>query len=151
MNCFKQEKERFERFLDQHAVWILATVAQNDISARSMSIIHQESKIYFQTDTCFEKYRHIRENPHVALCCANYQVKGLAKILGHGTAEENAGLMAHYQKVHPDSYRRYSNRKNQRLIEFEPETIQIWDYINHEPYITRVNLVMQTAETLKYE
>lgn len=38
--------------------------------------------------------------------------------------------MAHYQKIHPDAYKRYANRKNQCLIEVVPEFIQIWNYIN---------------------
>ena len=151
MISFEQEKEKFERFLNQHSIWILATGSQNDISARSMSIIYYGNKIYFQTDTCFEKCTHIRENPHVALCCANYQVKGLAKILGHATDKGNAELMTHYQKVHPNSYKRYSNRKNQCLIEVVPEFIQIWDYINDDPWIAKIDLILQTAENIKYE
>ncbi len=151
MNFFEQEIERFEHFLMQHTIWILATGSRNDISARSMSIIYYGNKIYFQTDTCFEKCTHIRENPHVALCCANYQVKGLAKILGHGTDKGNADIMTHYQKVHPDSYKRYSGRMNHCLIEVVPESIQIWSYINGYPYITRIDLVQQTAEFIKYE
>jgi general stress protein 26 len=151
MSSFAQEQERFERFLDQHTVWVLATGAGSEISARSMSIIHQGLKIYFQTDTSFEKYRHISTNPNVALCCSNYQVKGYARILGHASEEANAALMSRYKEVHPGSYERYSSRESQCLIEVEPRTVQIWDYIGNEPYITRMDMVNETVVSAKYE
>ncbi len=151
MSSYAQEKERFERFLDQHIVWVLATGADSDISARNMSIMRQGLKIYFQTDTNFEKYRHISRNPNVALCCSNYQVKGYARILGHASEEANAALMSLYKEVHPGSYERYSNRETQCLIEVEPRTVQIWDYIGNEPYITVVDMVQETFVSTKYE
>jgi len=151
MNTFEKETEKFIGFLNQHTIWVLATGYNNDISARSMSIINVSNKIYFQTDINFEKSKQLQKNPHVALCCGNYQVKGHAKILGSTTDEANMSLMNHYQKIHPDSYRRYSKREGGCLIEVEPENVQIWDYINDEPYIISLNLVKQTVDIKKYE
>ncbi len=150
MKDFEREKERFERFLKEHAVWAVATGAQNDISVRSMSIINRRLKIYFQTDILFEKYKHLMNNPCIALCCANYQVKGLAEVLGPTMDETNAELMSYFKEVHPDSYRQYSRRQNSCLVEVEPESVQIWDYVNGEPYITRMNLVEKSVESTKY-
>lgn len=148
---FEQEKEKFECYLNKNHVWVLATGSQNEISARSMSIINEGLKIYFQSDIHFEKYRHIFENPNIALCCGNYQVKGTAQIMGSTTDAANTEIMAHYQRVHPSSYERYSRKKDSFLVEIEPRSVQIWDYIENEPVITRINLILKTAEIEKYE
>ncbi|MCX7773808.1 MAG: pyridoxamine 5'-phosphate oxidase family protein, partial [Clostridia bacterium] len=94
---FEQENERFEQYLSSHHIWVLATGSHDEISARSMSIITIGPKIYFQTDAGFEKTRHITENPNVALCCGNYQVKGTARILGLTIDEKNVPIMDLYK------------------------------------------------------
>jgi general stress protein 26 len=151
MNIFEEKVDEFIGFLSQHTIWVLATGFQNDISARSMSIINVNSKIYFQTDMQFEKIKQLQENPQAALCCGNYQVKGCAKILGATTDAANRELMTHYQRVHPASYKNYSMRESSCLVEVEPEKVQIWDYINGEPYITNLDLILQTVDIKKYE
>jgi general stress protein 26 len=150
MNNYEKEKEQFEQFINHHPVWIIATGSQNDISASSISILYHEAKIYFQTDINFEKIKHILANPHVALCCANYQLKGTAKILGSTIDEKNGLLMKYYQKAHPDSFRRYSKREKSCLVEVTLESIKIWDYLDGEPYITNINCVQHTESTTKY-
>jgi Pyridoxamine 5''-phosphate oxidase. len=150
MNNYEQKKERFEEFLSKHPVWIIASGSYNDITASSISVINQGVKIYFQTDYEFEKTKHIIKSPNVALCCANYQVKGKARILGPTISDKNADLMNEYQKVHPNSYKLYSCRDTSCLIEIDPVSIKIWDYIDGEPYITNVDLTLQTTECIKY-
>ena len=151
MNVFEQQRGRFIEFLNKHHIWVLATCSDNDISARNMSVISIGHKIYFQTDITFEKYKHIVNNPHVALCCENYQVKGTAKILGATADKKNAEIMNKYQRVHPSSYKHYSGRDNSCLIEINPESLKMWDYINSEPYITKVNFMNENVECYKYE
>lgn len=148
---FEQEKQRLEQFLSKNDVWALATGSGNDVSVRSVSIMHRGLKIYFQTDVNFEKSRHIRENPRVALCCINYQIKGHARIIGLTTSGANAELMELYKKAQPDAYRHYSHMKTSCLVEIDPESVQIWDYSHDEPYITRMDLIQGTAESRKYE
>ncbi len=150
MNNFELETKKFEEFLTNHPVWIIASGSHNEITASSVSVINRGSKIYFQTGYDFEKTKHITENPNIALCCANYSVKGKARILGSTTSDENAEIMKQYQKVHPDSYRRYSGRNKSCLIEIDPVSIKVWDYIDGEPYITNVNLTLETAECKRY-
>lgn len=150
MYNYEQEMERFVQFINHHPIWILATGSQNHISASSMSILYHDAKIYFQTDYNFEKTKHILANPHVALCCANYKLKGIAKILGSTIDKKNELLMKYYQKAHPDSFRRYSNREKSCLVEVTLESMKIWDYLNGEPFITDVNFVQRTESTIKY-
>lgn len=148
---YEKETERFYQFLKDHSTWVLATGVGSDISARSMSIISIGTKIYFQTDINFEKYGHLQRNPNAALCCGNYQIKGHAKILGATTDMVNAHIMNYYKEIHPDSFRRYSNKRDSCLIEIEPIKVQIWDYTDGEPYITNINLALKTIDIKKYE
>jgi general stress protein 26 len=151
MSVYEKELEKFNQFLMNHNIWVLATVAGNDISARSMSIINIGNKIYFQTDIHFEKYEHLQRNSNVALCCCNFQIKGHSKILGSTTDMVNVDIMNHYKKIHPDSYSRYSNKKASCLIEIEPTSAQIWDYLEGEPYITNIDFELKTINIKKYE
>jgi general stress protein 26 len=151
MSVYEKELEKFIQFLMSHSIWVLATGTGNEISARSMSIINIGTKIYFQTDIHFEKYEHLQRNSNVALCCGNFQIKGHSKILGSTTDIANVDIMNRYKEIHPDSYSRYSNKKTSCLIEIEPTSVQIWDYLESEPYITNINFELKTINIKKYE
>jgi len=71
---------------------VLATSANNRPTARMMSLIFIERKIYFQTDKNFIKVEQITQNPYVALCFDNVQIEGIAKALGHPLEEQNLFL-----------------------------------------------------------
>ena len=55
---------------------VLATALAEKVTARMMSVVVLEEKLYFQTDITFRKYQQIRSNPHVALCADNIQIEG---------------------------------------------------------------------------
>lgn len=73
----KVEKEVID-FITRNNKMVLATCSKNRVTARTVSIINQGLKIYFQTDIEFLKYRQIKENSNVALCQGNVQIEGQA-------------------------------------------------------------------------
>lgn len=68
---------------------VLATSSSDRMTARSVSYIVLNSKIYFQTDKTFLKYKQIIKNPNAALCIDSVQIEGSAKIKEHPFDEEN--------------------------------------------------------------
>ena len=67
------EKETFE-ILDKKKHIVLATCLNDEPTARTVSYIILDNKIYFQTDIKFDKCMQIEENNNVALCLNNYQI-----------------------------------------------------------------------------
>jgi general stress protein 26 len=151
MEEFIRAKKELWNYLDTHKIWVVATGNEEDVTASNMCILSCQEHIYFQTDRRFEKFRNISANGHIALCYGNYRMKGTAKILGPTTSKENAGIMAAYQQVHPDSYRRYSNKPEGMLIEAVPTEIKIWDYIDGKPYIAYLDLMKQQYVINEYK
>ena len=77
------------RLLDDHKILILATSANDRVTARSMSCVNIGLNIYFQTDKRFIKFDQIKQNPQVALCAGNVQIEGMAKIGNHSLDSSN--------------------------------------------------------------
>ncbi|KYH28749.1 pyridoxamine 5'-phosphate oxidase [Clostridium tepidiprofundi DSM 19306] len=113
---------------------VLATSKNNRVTARSVSCILVNSKIYFQTDKTFLKYDQIKHNPNVALCVDNFQVEGYAKIKGHPFEEKNKNFIEVFRKEHEGSFNAYSHMRNEVVIEVEPKFITAWKYENGKPF-----------------
>lgn len=85
------EKETFD-YLDKKKHIVLATSLNDEPTARTVSHIILDKKIYFQTDIKFDKCMQIEENNNVALCLENYQIEGTTKILEHPFNEKTKGF-----------------------------------------------------------
>lgn len=71
IDYYKLEKEVFEN-LDSNTHIVLATSLNDEPTARTVSHIVLDNKIYFQTDINFDKCIQIEGNSNVALCLNNY-------------------------------------------------------------------------------
>lgn len=131
---FKTLETEVIELLDKNKIWVLATSSNDRVTARSISIVNEGLRIYFQTDKNFIKYKQIVKNPNVALCYGNVQIEGTAKIKGHPLDEVNQRFVELYRKCHEGSFLRYSHLKNQVVIEIEPKLITLWKYIDSEPF-----------------
>lgn len=130
---FKELENEIVNALAKNQIWILATASGNRVTARSVSIVNEGLCCYFQTDTAFDKYQQIIANPNVALCFANIQIEGTARIRGPLLAPENEKIIELYKQAHYRSYLRYSHLKNEVLIEIQPTLITLWKYIDDQP------------------
>lgn len=79
---------------------VLGTSANNRVTARTVSTIFMNGKIYFQTDVELLKYIQLSQNPNVALCELDMQVEGTAKILGHPLEEYNQEFLNMFSQKH---------------------------------------------------
>lgn len=119
------QKETVE-FLQDNKFMILATCADHRVTARTVSIINDGLRIYFQTDRNFLKCRQIEENNLVALSTGNIQIEGKAQITGHSL--ENSFFKENYPKSHEGSFRQYSHLRDEVVVEIEPILVTFWKY-----------------------
>lgn len=123
---FKKLKLEMIEFLNENKHMVLATCADNHVTARTVSIINHDLKIFFQTDRDFVKHKQIKQNPNVALSSGNIQIEGKAQITCHPL--ENSFFRDSYQKYHKSSFENYSCLKDEVIIEVEPILITFWKY-----------------------
>jgi uncharacterized pyridoxamine 5'-phosphate oxidase family protein len=123
---FESLQQEAVEFLQANKFMILATCADHRVTARTVSIINDGLRIYFQTDRNFLKCRQIEENNPVALATGNIQIEGKAQITCHPL--ENIFFRENYQKSHEGSFRKYSHLKDEVIIEIEPTLVTFWKY-----------------------
>jgi len=140
----KLEKETFEN-LDKNKHIVLATCLNNEPTARTVSHIILDNKIYFQTDINFDKCIQIEGNSNVALCLGNYQIEGTARILEHPFNEKNKKFLDKFKIIHEKSFKEYSALEDEVVIEVKPIFITIWKYINNKPYREYLNIADKVA------
>lgn len=143
------EKETFD-YLDKKKHIVLATSLNDEPTARTVSHIILDKKIYFQTDIKFDKCMQIEENNNVALCLDNYQIEGTAKILEHPFHEKNERFLNKFKQVHENSYNEYSALEDEVVIEINPIFIKIWKYMDNKPYIEYLNITDRVATRETY-
>lgn len=125
---FKVLAEEVSDLIDRHSVMVLATCEGSRVTARSMSIIHNGLVIFFQTACDSLKFLQLSANPNVALCCANLQIEGNARDLGHPLAPQNQFFAETYSRKHPGSFHTYSLLTRNHLIEVTLRRAVVWQY-----------------------
>jgi general stress protein 26 len=113
-------------FLQTNRKMVLATCAGGRVTARTVSTINDGLKIFFQADRDSVKCRQIQQNSNVALACGNIQIEGKARITCHPL--ENSFFRENYRRHHESAFRRYSQIKDEVIIEVEPTLITFWKY-----------------------
>ena len=121
-------------------ILVLATSFDNRVTARSVSCVIFNNKIYLQTDIDFLKYKQIIKNPNIAFCKDNIQIEGVAKPKGHPFLNENIDFLNLYKKHHFSSFKNYSHLENEVVIEVEPTLITKWVYDDGRPLRISFNL-----------
>ncbi|MTI61931.1 pyridoxamine 5'-phosphate oxidase family protein [Iocasia frigidifontis] len=125
---FDTLKEEIIDLLDKKRIMVLATSANDRVSARAMSCINKGLDIFFQTDKNFLKFKQLEKNPNVALCVDNVQIEGIAVQKGHILNDENKYFLDLYKEKHYGSYKAYSHLEDNILIKVEPRLITLWKY-----------------------
>ena len=131
---YSTEIEKVFNQLREAGIIVLATSSHDITTARSMSYVQKDGKIYFQTESTMEKALQMRQNPNVALCQSNIAIKGTAVSRGRILSEANASVMDLYQKWHKGSYDAYSHMEKGELYEITPTFITLWIYKEGEPH-----------------
>lgn len=146
---YKTEFTTILKEISDKYTMVLATSAKNVVTARNITTILINDRIYFQTDSRMKKVKQIKNNPNVALCVENYQIQGKATLLG--SWDENKKIMNAYRKIHESAYASYSKIKTQIVIEIEITEIKKWEFIDGVPYILLIDTIKKEAKRDKYE
>ena len=117
--------------ISSNGIMVLATSSKDRVTARAMSCVNDGLKIYFQTGIDSIKYAQMKENPNVALCCANMQIEGKSKFLDQSLREKT--IIGKYAIEHPGSYEKYSSMKKSFVVEIVPSLVTLWKYENGNP------------------
>lgn len=139
------------QFLDDHKILILATSANDRVTARSMSCVNKGLFIYFQTDKRFIKFEQIKQNPIVALCAGNVQIESMATIKNHSLDPSNKEFIELYKTSHPNAFKEYSHLENTVVIKVAPKLITLWKYSDGKPYREFLYIDSQRAEREYYD
>ena len=118
---FDSIQEEILNLLGENKIMVLATSCENRVTARNMSCVIIDKKIYFQRDKTFLKYQQILKNSNVALCVDNIQIEGTAKIKKHPFDEENKDFIGLFKKNYKGSFDNYSHMDNEVVVEIEPK------------------------------
>lgn len=131
---YSVEFKRLFDTLEKAKHMVLATSSNNRVSARTMSFVLVNEKLYFQTDKNFDKYQQIKDNPLAAVCWSNIQLEGRCRILGHAFEPQNHFFKEAYEKNHKGSYDAYTHLDNTEVIEITPILATVWGYDDGKPY-----------------
>jgi uncharacterized pyridoxamine 5'-phosphate oxidase family protein len=130
---YSELRDEFFSLLGGKRFMVLATSAEDRVTARSMSCVIFDDKILFQTDKAFVKYEQMIKNPSVALCVDNIQIEGIARMKGHPLDESNSDFAEAFKKVHTASFDNYSQMKNEVVVEIDPLLVTVWKYEDGRP------------------
>lgn len=146
--------DEFEKALDTIAgkgIAVLATSADDRVSARAMSFVRVGNSLWFQTDDRFDKADHMRRNPNVALCLDNIQLEGTVVNHGHSSVPGNEEFVRHYAEKHPGSFKMYTAGAYNCIMEIEPRLITLWRYREGQSRRVVLDVERHMCSTVPYD
>jgi len=148
IQCLKRiVKEIYEK-LEKAKHMTVATSANDYVTARTLSTIFANGKLYFQTDIDFQTIKQIKQNSSIALCMSHIQVEGNAQILG--PTLDQSELAKLYQRKHPSSFDSYSSLNKTSMVEVAIAKIITWEYIEGTPYQCWYDMQRKTYRQQQY-
>lgn len=107
---------------------ILATCANNKVTARMMCHINDGLTILFATSLKSQKVEQIQQNPNVALAIGNLKIEAVAELFGNPNGHPL--FVAEYPKKFPQLGDLYESTPDDVLIIARPTKIALFKYID---------------------
>ena len=121
--------------LEKAKTLILATCADHRVTIRPMSHVNDGLNVYFQTGRDYLKMQQIRINPNVALCVGDYEIEGVATVVGHPMDEANRFFAEKMQEKHPGAFARYASLAEEVVVKVKITLVRVWRYVDGKPVI----------------
>lgn len=121
--------------LESESTLILATSSGGRVTIRPVSHVNNGLVVYFQTGKNYLKVQQIQANPNVALYVGEYQIEGLAKIIGHPLSIRNEFFIEKLKTKHNSAFEKWSDYPDEIVIKVETKLARRWQYIDSKPYI----------------
>ena len=127
---------------------VLATSANDFVTARKMGFIPDGLKLYGWTNRTSRKHQQIMANPNVSVVVDFVQIEGIANLKRHPMDEPE--FLELYKKNLPDDYERSIKdwrESDQLVIEVVPKRIALYDVKGDEngAYLDILNIDKGTA------
>lgn len=145
---FEEKIKELYTKLEKTGVMVVATSALDYVSARSLSTVFYDGKLYFQTDKNFITFKQLEENPNVALCINNIQIDGKVKLIGPTIGCPIIEDL--YKKKHNNSYNSYSHLPTTQMMEVTLLEVRTWVYRDGQPYQCWYNFTNKEYKESQY-
>ncbi|NHJ49329.1 MAG: hypothetical protein FK733_16185 [Asgard group archaeon] len=149
---FDEIKSDIITLLDTHREIVLATSANDRVTARVVSFANDGLDIYFLTWEHNKKIHQLKSNPNIALCLKNLDIEGTAEVLGstfEGKFNEIGDLFR--SKFSPKWYDTFSHIKEMILVKVIPVKITKFENINRRFHLQNVDLVNKKVYQMRIE
>jgi len=150
MKCMKEfnfEEIINEKYkmLEDVTEMVLSTCSENRVTSRVVSTACYGSKVIFLSWGHHTKCTQMRINPRVALCYNNFQIEGIASIMGRVTDKNNANYAQLYQAKQSKYFDIFSRFEGMQIIEIEIQSISYFGFEGMSFYVDRINLINKIA------
>lgn len=119
------------KLLEEIPTIILATCADNHITARTMNLVSNGLTIYFQTGENSEKGKQICENPNVAMAADNIQIEAVAQFTSD--AGEIGLCSEKFKAKFPRLYEKYADLPEEPTLVCQPMKFKLYKVIDGKP------------------
>jgi len=140
---YKNLASEIEKLLENAQSVVLATSADNKVTARTISHVNDELLIMFQTGEYSEKATQMKLNSRVALATGNMQIEAEATFNEH--PRKNSVFVDKYKEKFPKYYAMYTNLHDEILVKTRPIKISLYKYINGKPCIDILDVENKNA------
>ncbi len=124
---FIEVSNEIEELLQSQENIVLATCANNQVTARMMCHINDGLTVLFSTSRNSEKAEQIKRNPNVALAIGNLKIEAVAEHFGHPRG--HSFFTKEYLKKYPYLGDIYPENPNDLLIIAKPKKISLFKFV----------------------
>jgi hypothetical protein len=142
---YQELKQKIITYLIGKKAIVIATAAQNRVTARTVSFVNIQLELFFWSYKNHTKCYQIEENQRVALCRDILQIEGIATLNGSILDKKNKEYLLPYKTRFPKKYVRYLNDSSLILISVIPTLCILLVYIDGMVYRDHLDLIKKYA------
>lgn len=124
---YNELSDEIVKKLQSEETIILATCADNKVTARMMCHINDGLTIMFATSRNSQKVEQIKQNSNIALAIGNIKIEAVAELFGH--PDGHPSFTKEYVKKFPHLGKLYQSTPDDMLIIARPIKISLYKYI----------------------
>ena len=125
---FKTLSDEIIGLLEKAQTVILATCANDRVTARTMNMVNDGLTIFFQASENGDKGKQIRDNPNVAIAFDNVQVEALARFTNN---TDEVGLCStKFKAKFPRLYEKYADFPEEPTLVCKPLKFKLYKFID---------------------
>jgi len=145
---FNDVETYFWERIDKGMHIVIATSAKDKVTARTVTVVPLNNKLYFPTWSNTTKYEQITANNNVALSLDAIQLTGTAADVGHPNDEKNKEFSKRFKDTFPTGFDEFCTSEYAVVIEISLEDVMFNQVGTGEMY--KADLKEKTFDELGY-